>query len=219
MLRCELHCHSEYSRDSSLSLERIIATCEKRGVHVVALTDHNEIAGAQKLKDMAPDWLHVIVGEEVATAQGDVIGLFLTERIAPRLDIKETIRQIHAQGGLVLIPHPFDRIRREAIGREVLDSVKDDIDFIEVFNSRCLLTGDNHQAAQFADKHRIPTFVGSDAHTAGEYGNATCSIIEPPKTAEHFKKLLEQATLQYKYASKTVHIQTAFTKIAKRRLQ
>jgi hypothetical protein len=105
LLRADLHCHSCYSKDSNLSLEKLIEACKKAGVNVVALTDHNEIEGGLRLREMAPHWLTVIVGEEIASVDGDIIGLFLKERIEPRLPIFETIRQIREQGGLVMVPH------------------------------------------------------------------------------------------------------------------
>jgi predicted metal-dependent phosphoesterase TrpH len=216
LIRCELHCHSNYSKDSDLSLESIIATCKAKDIKVIALTDHNEIQGAFELQKIAPDWLTVIPAEEIATKQGDVIGLFLREKITARLDIHETIRQIHDQGGVVLLPHPFDRIRKEAVGLKVTESVKDTIDFIEVFNARCVFAGDNAKAKKFAELHNIPGFVGSDAHTTGEYGNASC-YIKPFSTPEEFVTNLKEAKLTHKPANKWVHITTKMVKIKKKR--
>jgi predicted metal-dependent phosphoesterase TrpH len=216
LLRAELHCHSQYSKDSNMPLERVIAACKKRGVSVVALTDHNEVAGALKLREMAPDWLTVIVGEEIATADGDLIGLFLKERIESRLSIEETIRQIHAQGGLAMVPHPFDRLRHEAMGGEVLGRIKDQVDFVEFFNARCVYADDNRQAQAFIKEHGLYGYVCSDAHWFSEHGNANC-FVKPFKTAQEFATNLREATFEYKRANMLVHVGTRFVKIQKKR--
>jgi predicted metal-dependent phosphoesterase TrpH len=212
MLRVELHSHSEFSRDCGVPLDRIVAICERRGIEAIALTDHNELAGALELQRRAPAWLRVIVGEEIATAQGDVIGLFLRARIAPRRDAEETIQEIRAQGGIVVIPHPFDRLRREAIGGAVLDRLKDQIDFVEVFNSRCVFPADNRKAADFARAHRLPGVVGSDAHLPREYGRAVC-LIEPFHDRAEFRTNLCSAQFVTRYADPLVHVQTKITNL------
>jgi predicted metal-dependent phosphoesterase TrpH len=218
LLRTELHCHSEYSKDSNLSLAKIIAACKRRSVSVIALTDHNEIKGAVKLKEMAPEWLTVIVGEEIATADGDLIGLFLRERIEPRLPVKETIRQIRAQGGLVIVPHPFDRLRHEAMGGAVLDTIRDQVDFVEVFNARCVFPGDNKQAKAYVEAHGLYGCVASDAHWTSEHGNANC-LMEPFMDAADFAVKLRAATFEVKRANMLVHVGTRWVKIQKKRLQ
>ena len=116
MLKADLHVHSEYSPDSESSLVDIIEHCTAKGINCIAITDHNEIAGAIELKNIAP--FTVIVGEEILSSSGEIIGLFLTEHIPAQLSAEETIRRIKDQGGLVLIPHPFDRyFRPSAIAR------------------------------------------------------------------------------------------------------
>jgi predicted metal-dependent phosphoesterase TrpH len=221
LLKVELHCHSCYSKDSNLRLERLVVACRRAGVDVVALTDHNDIAGAMRLRELAPEGLTVIVGEEIATADGDLIGLFLHERIAPRLPILETIGQIRAQGGLVMVPHPFDRLRHEAMGGAVLERIKDDVDFVETFNARCVFAADNEAAAQFVAANGLHGYVCSDAHWRSEYGNATC-LIEPFTTATEFAQNLRRAKFETKRANMLVHAGTAVVKRVKkmhRRLQ
>jgi predicted metal-dependent phosphoesterase TrpH len=215
LLRAELHCHSRYSKDSVLSLEKLIAACKKARINVVALTDHNEVAGALRLREMAPHWLTVIVGEEIATADGDLIGLFLKERIEPRLPIYETIRRIRAQGGLVMVPHPFDRLRHEAMGGEVLDRIVGQVDFVEVFNARNVFSLDNQTAADYVAAHKLHGYVCSDAHWTGEYGNATC-LIEPFKEAKEFAENLRRAQFETRRANMLVHAGTAVVKRAKK---
>jgi predicted metal-dependent phosphoesterase TrpH len=215
LLRADLHCHSCYSKDSNLSLEKLIGACKKAGVNVVALTDHNEIEGALRLREMAPHWLKVIVGEEIATADGDLIGLFLKERIDPRLPIFETIRQIREQGGLVMVPHPFDRLRHEAMGGEVLERIRGQADFVEVFNARNVFAADNQAAADYVAAHQLHGYVVSDAHWTSQYGNATC-LIEPFKDAKEFTANLRQAKFETRRANMLVHAGTALVKRAKK---
>lgn len=211
--RCELHCHSNYSRDCAITTDQLIAICVRKKINAIALTDHNEIAGAVELAEKAPSGLFVIVGEEIATQEGDVIGLFLTSKIAPRQPIAETIAQIKGQNGVVLLPHPFDRIRHEAVGPAVVDAIKNDIDFIEIFNSRCLFPADNRRAARFAKSHTLAPFVGSDAHVARECGRSV-AIMSPFTHAESFKRSLQRATFQTRRSSPLVHVET---KLVKRR--
>jgi predicted metal-dependent phosphoesterase TrpH len=215
-LRAELHCHSCYSKDSNLTLEKIIDACKRRDISVIALTDHNQVEGAERLKEMAPEWLTVIIGEEIATADGDLIGLFLKKRIEPRLPITETIRQIHAQGGLAMVPHPFDRLRHEAMGGVVLEKIKDQIDFVEVFNARCVYQADNEAARTFVEANHLHGYVCSDSHWSSEYGNANC-LIGPFNNASEFAQQLRGAKFDTQRANMLVHVGTRIVKIMKAR--
>ena len=215
-IRVELHCHSRYSKDSVQSLDAIIRACKRRRVDVLALTDHNEIEGAVKMKAVAPDWLTVIVGEEVATADGDLTGLFLTEKIPARLSMAETIERIHAQGGLAVAPHPFDRLRHEAMGGEQLARVKDAVDFVEVFNSRNVFDADNHSSQLFVNRHNLAGVVASDAHWPREVGTSVC-VIEPfDGTSADFAAKLRNAKLEPHRSNMLVHVGTAVVKRAKK---
>jgi len=216
MWRVELHCHSEHSRDSDTALQKLIALCVERKIDAIALTDHNEITGAVRLKQLAGKQLKVIIGEEIATTEGDVIGLFLKEKIEPRQPIEETIRQIRSQGGVVLLPHPFDRIRHEAVGLEVTERIKDQIDFIELFNSRCLFPGDNRKARRYTKENNLHGFVGSDAHTLKEYGRSV-NIMEPFRSPEEFITSLRNATFKTRGSGALVHVKTKIVKIRKKR--
>jgi len=110
MLRIEMHLHTRYSIDSYLKLETIIEVCQKKDINAVAVTDHGTIEGAEKLREKIEKKnakIKVITGEEIFTTKGEIIGLFLKERIPYLLSPEETIRRIKKQGGLVYIPHPF----------------------------------------------------------------------------------------------------------------
>lgn len=176
MLRADLHVHTNYSFDCATSLEQVIAQCLKVGINCLAVADHHTIAGGQKLKSIAP--FQVIVGEEIITPSGEVMGLFLQERIPAGLPIEEVIAKIKAQGGLVCIPHPFAGLGRAALQQPSLELILPHIDIIEVFNSRSLLLRYSTEALQFAQKHHLLTSAGSDAHTPGEIGRAYVEMPE-----------------------------------------
>src|SRR5687767_13395971 len=121
-LRADFHSHSHYSRDSVINPRTFVETCERRGIDCIAVTDHNEIEGAFVIDKLARESgrLKVIVGEEVKTAEGEIIGLFLKEWVPRDLSPEETIRAIHEQGGLVVVPHPYDVFRRSVITETAL---------------------------------------------------------------------------------------------------
>ena len=174
MIKADLHIHTAYSPDSITSLQQVIARCREAEINCVAVTDHNTILGALKLKEMAE--FTVIVGEEIKTRSGEIIGYFLSEEIPARLSAEETVHRIKDQGGLVCIPHPFDRLRRSAIRCETLQTLLPYIDIIEVFNSRVLLSKDNLSARIFAATNELLGSAGSDAHVASEIGGVVVPI-------------------------------------------
>lgn len=169
-LRADLHMHSSISRDSLVSLEEIIATCQKRGINCVALTDHGEIEASLRLAEIAP--FKVITGEEIKTDSGEVIGLFIKDKIESHLPLEETVSRIKEQGGLVYVPHPFDRLRRSRIDlfRFVQLVAKGDVDIIEGRNARNTLPLDNRRAERYARQRGIAVGAGSDAHSTYEIG-------------------------------------------------
>lgn len=172
-MRMDLHCHSEASHDCITPLKAIAARCRAQGIAVQAITDHNQIWGAQKLRDMTEGSdLTVIVGEEVSTSEGEIIGLFLKERIEPGLSPEETVAQIEAQGGLVLLPHGFDPLKRFRLKEEARRRIAARIDIVEVFNARISRLKWNAAASVWAAEHGLPESAGSDAHTLKDIGTA-----------------------------------------------
>ncbi len=162
--------HTDHSYDCATPVEVLLAEARARGLGAIAITDHNEISGAVEARAKA-DGLTVIVGEEVKTAeQGEVIGLFIEEKIPRGMTLHETIAEIKRQGGLVYVPHPFDRMH-SVPDYEHLLSVIDDVDAIEVFNPRIAITEFNEEAVRFAAKYRIPAGAGSDAHVPQGLGS------------------------------------------------
>ncbi len=214
MIRVDLHSHSCYSKDSRSTLEEIMRAVPQSGLHALALTDHDELAGALELQKQAP--FFVIPGEEIKTQTGEVIGLFLHEWIPPGLAYLETIERIREQGGIVYVPHPFDRVRGSRVTRDQLDEVAGQIDILEVFNARNALPRYNRQAEEYARSHRILAGAGSDAHTVSEYGAA---YLELPRfdDAESFRRALPSGRWHGRLSSPLVHLRTRIDVLQKRR--
>jgi glycosyltransferase involved in cell wall biosynthesis len=170
LIDVDLHMHTDHSYDCATPVEVLLAEARSRGLGAIAITDHNEISGALDARAKA-DGVKVIVAEEVKTAsQGEVIGLFLEQKIPRGGTLQETIAEIKRQGGLVYVPHPFDRMH-SVPDYENLLQVLDDVDAIEVFNPRVAITEFNEEAARFAAKYRIPAGAGSDAHVPQGLGS------------------------------------------------
>jgi glycosyltransferase involved in cell wall biosynthesis len=170
MIDVDLHMHTDHSPDCATPVEVLLAEAKERGLGAIAVTDHNEISGAHEARAKAQG-IKVIVAEEVKTAQeGEVIGLFIEERIPRGLTLAETIAEIKRQGGLVYVPHPFDRLH-SVPDYENLLPVLEEVDAIEVFNPRVAISEFNEEAARFAAKYRIPAGAGSDAHVPQGLGS------------------------------------------------
>ena len=168
----DLHMHTDHSPDCATPVRTLLETAVERGLGAIAITDHNEISGALAARELADDFgVQVILAEEVKTAeQGEVIGLFLKEKIARGMTMAETIAEIRRQGGLVYVPHPFDRLHSVPDYEHLLEIVEE-IDILEVFNPRVALTAFNEEAERFAAKYRIVPGAGSDSHVAQGLGS------------------------------------------------
>ena len=178
LIDVDLHMHTDHSPDCATPVEVLLETARDRGLGAIAITDHNEVSGALEAREMAAamDGLQVIVAEEVKTAeQGEVIGLFIKERIPRGMTMSETIAEIRRQGGLVYVPHPFDRLHSVPDYEHLLDMVEE-IDILEVFNPRVALTAFNDEAERFARKYRIVPGAGSDSHVAQGLGSVRVRI-------------------------------------------
>jgi len=196
-VRVDCHLHTVASGDANLTLEQLAVRAKENSLDVVCVTDHNETSAA--IAASALDLgVRIVVGEEIRTPDGDVIGLFLTERIPYVLPLAEVVTRIRAQGGLVYVPHPFDRVR-SSLGA-VLPRLCEQggVDLIEVFNAKIADQALNDQAAVLAAAYGLPGGAGSDAHDQDGVGAA---YLEMPAFdgAEAFLAALPQAKIAGEY--------------------
>jgi predicted metal-dependent phosphoesterase TrpH len=200
LVEVDLHMHTDHSPDCATPVEVLLETARDRGLGAIAITDHNEISGALEARRIAEQMgdIKVIVAEEVKTAeQGEVIGLFLEEKIPRGLSMTETIAAIRNQGGLVYVPHPFDRFHSVPDYEHLLDIVEE-IDVLEVFNPRVALTAFNEEAERFARKYRIVPGAGSDSHVAQGLGSVRVRIHDFDGPAE-FLEAMRDADITRKH--------------------
>ena len=208
LIEVDLHMHTDHSGDCATPVDVLINTARDRGLGAIAITDHNEVSGAIEARKLAEELgdIKVIVAEEVKTAeQGEVIGLFLEEKIPKGLTMAETIREIRAQGGLVYVPHPFDRFHSVPDYEHLLDMVEE-IDLLEVFNPRVAVTSFNEEAVRFARKYRIVPAAGSDSHVAQGLGSVRQRIHDFDGPAE-FLEAMRDADITRKHKN-LVYVQT-----------
>lgn len=195
-----------------MSFETIIQACRVRGIDAVAITDHNVIDGALAFREIAP--FPVIVGEEIKTTAGEIMGFFLEEWIPPHLSPEETVARIRAQGGLIGVSHPCDRVRRSVLKKGAFQHILPELDVIEVFNSRVLFPGDNERARKLALEHGLLQVAGSDAHTRYEVGRAYVEM-KPFSDGEEFKNNLANGRIVGRVTNPLIHILTTWAKVRK----
>lgn len=205
----ELHSHTIWSKDCIVDFEAILRLLERRGIDRIAITDHNTAAGALAMQKLAPDT--VIVGEEIMTDRGEILGYFMQESIPRGLTPDETIERLRDQGAVISVSHPFDRLRKGAWHEEDLLKIIDKVDAIEVFNARCLYKEDNLKAQLFAQQHGLIGTVGSDAHSRIEYGRALVQM-QPFEGASDFLLSLQAAQHVNRYSSWFVHLNSSTAK-------
>jgi predicted metal-dependent phosphoesterase TrpH len=210
----DFHIHTRFSRDSLLTEDAFIDRAIDRGLTHVAVTNHNNVEGAIAVRDRVAeraltDRLKVILGEEVSTSDGEVVGIFLEKTIPRGLSANETADEIHRQGGLVSIPHAFDPFRashiREGPLRNLAEAGK--IDIIEVFNCRVTFQRHNQQAAEFAARYAIPGIAASDSHSAFEVAMAT-NALPPFETAEQLRAGLPANEWHASRSTVLIHLTT-----------
>jgi len=171
-----MHSHTMWSGDSTTTADEISAAVAASGIDVLCITDHNAIKGALELVDLLP--CRVIVGEELRTNAGEIIGLFLAERIPVGLQPDDAARAIRTQGGIVYIPHPYDPMRRN-LNEPALEALVEAglVDSIEVINAKTSLRSLNERAAAMASDRDLAAGAGSDAHVPDAIGAA---FVEMP---------------------------------------
>lgn len=213
LLRVELHCHTIVSHDSLMNPKRMLARCDQIGIDKVAITDHNSINAALACAEVHPE--RVIVGEEIQTNEGEILGYFISELIPPGLSPMETIQRLRDQGAVISIPHPFDSFRGNNWKSGTLLAIAPYVDAIEIFNARCVTDEPNQQAAAFAKAYQMLATVGSDAHYVWELGKATLNLPDF-WDATSFKAALNKAQPSTSLSSMAVHLYSRFATIWKR---
>lgn len=168
-IRLDLHVHTTYSFDSTIEPAGLREACRERGLAGVAITDHDSLRGSLEFAAELPDLL-IVPGSEIRSAEGEIIGLFLSEEVPPGLTAPETMRRIREQGGVVLIPHPFDIVKLRRMTSHRLEELKGEIDAIEALNGKPRWWLANRSAGRFAARLGLPVTAGSDAHKAGHVG-------------------------------------------------
>lgn len=208
-----MHTHSEASPDSRTPIAAQALAVRAAGLDVVCATDHNTIEGGLRLRELA-DGFRVVIGEEISSRDGEIIGLFLDRAIPRDLTGEETIARIHDQGGFVVVPHPFSMNRRYHMRRGSLDRLRPQIDAIEVFNAREAVFLNNRSAAAYAKEHALLATAGSDAHRAAEIGRA---FVEMPDFAGRadFLDALRQGVAHGRLSGGTVHVFTRYDRLRK----
>lgn len=175
-MKTELHIHTSYSCDSLLSIRLLALICKAKAIDCIAVCDHNTISGALKAKQYFKKYgISVIVGEEIFTADGEVIGLFLKNEIPHGLSAEETAERITSQGGMIYIPHPYDAKRYKTVLKtDKIEKLAPVIDFIEICNGRNAESNFSKKQKEIADRYTDPVqtvrIAGSDAHAWFEPG-------------------------------------------------
>jgi predicted metal-dependent phosphoesterase TrpH len=216
LLRADLHTHSHYSRDSVLSPQAYVRECVRKGITCAAVTDHNEVEGARVIRELAareaPGRLKIITGEEIKTADGEIIGLFLKELVPRGMSASDTVRAIHEQDGVATIPHPFDVFRRNVIKPDVLDAIAGQVDAIEGYNCRNIFNSHDARARAVALKAGRPLTVGSDSHSPWELGGVYIEI-DDFETPREFLRGLAGGAVTFRRALPMVHWISTYSKL------
>lgn len=212
----DLHCHTAASFDSLAAPEAVVRAAAKRGLTHIVISDHDRIDGALRARNAAPDGLTVIVGEEIKTADGDLVAAFLQEAVPPGLPARDTIDAVRAQGGLVGIPHPFDRYRGSMLKDPRLEAIAPLVDWVEAHNARVVGGAGNDRAAAFAREMGLPGVAVSDAHSVVEVGVAYTALDGDPSTPEGLLAALTNVELVPGRASYIVRLLTPVAKLVNR---
>jgi len=217
LIRADLHVHTGHSVDSYMSYKALIETCLKKNINCIAVSDHGTTRGARDLMKMAP--FKVIVCEEVRTPYGEIMGMFLHEDIPDKISVEKTIEFIREQGGLVCIPHPFDIVRPSAFrNKKKLEEIIDQVDIIEVFNSRSMFPGAESRARDLATRYNKIISAGTDAHSPEEVGYAFVEMPEFTDQSDYLSSLSE-GKIHGKKSSPLIHLISTTARLKKRHFE
>lgn len=195
MYKIDLHTHSTASPDGALTLEHYKRMLESGNLDYIAITDHNTIDFALQALTVLEG--RIIIGEEITAAEGEVIGLYLQEAVPPGLSLADTIKNIHQQGGLVYIPHPFETVRK-GLPAVAMDPLAEQIDIVEIYNGRAVFQNRSSLAAGWAARYKLPGAASSDTHGWHGWGK-TYTIVEQVPDVGNLASVLSNA--QYKVGS------------------
>ncbi|HKR82045.1 MAG TPA: PHP domain-containing protein [Candidatus Saccharimonadales bacterium] len=190
MFKIDLHTHSYGSPDGGLRMRHYQRALDEGMLDFIAVTDHNRIDVAQELQ--AALGQQIIVGEEINTTAGEIIGLYLQENVPAGLSPEETVKRIKKQGGLVYVPHPFETVRK-GVPEHVLKKLAKDVDILEVHNGRAVFQNHSSRASAWVKNNDCVGASSSDAHGFRGWGK-TYSCIEGKPTRDNLVKLLSAAS-------------------------
>lgn len=211
----DLHCHTSASFDSLARPGDVVRAAAARGLTHLVVTDHDRIDGALAARAEAPASLEVIVGEEIRTSEGDLIAAYLERAVAPGMSATDTIAAVREQGGLVGIPHPFDRLRGSMLRDPRMSALIPLVDWVEVHNAR-LVGGGNERAAGLAREHGVAGVAVSDAHSVLEVGVAYTALDGDPSTASGLLSALASAEIVPGRASYVIRLWTPVARTVNR---
>lgn len=216
-IKLELHVHTKFSHDSILFFWLLYLKCLFCKIDYIAITEHNNILGAMNFKNYClkrGNKIKVIIGEEIMTNSGEIIGLFLKKNIQSGLTPKETIEEIISQNGIVYIPHPYDKKRHKSVLKEIyIEKYKNMIDCIEIHNGRNVSEEYDKKQYEIARKYNIQQIIGSDAHTIFEIGRNYIYVDNEIDTSEKFLKAIKEAEFHSKKCLTFCHYITKLVRL------
>lgn len=216
--KAEFHVHTRFSQDSILPIRLLLLKCKILGIRTLAITDHNTISGAVAAQEFAPSFgVKIIVGEEIFTSQGEIIGLFLTEAIPAGLTAYETVVRIHQQGGIVWIPHPYDEKRcKTVLEADALANIQNLVHAIEAYNGRNVNRDYGQKQEKIANWFNGAKVVGSDAHSVWEIGRNFAYLPQFDSPAS-FLSALDCARWQKKRCIWWIHLYTKIIRVLRKK--
>lgn len=212
MFKVDLHTHSSASPDGGISFDQYQKALATGLLDVIAVTDHNSIEAALALRERLGE--QIIVGEEIMTSHGEIVGLYLQERVAAGLSPHDTVKAIKDQGGIVYIPHPFETVRK-GMGPQTLETIADFIDIVEVCNGRAFLQNRSAQAVVWARLNAKDSAASSDAHGYKGLGKTYSDLPEIP-TRDNLLQLLDRSVLRTGHPSLQALLYPKYHRVRKR---
>lgn len=200
LARIDLHCHSSASYDGGVDPVRLLVLCRERGLTHVAITDHETLDGALAAQAANVEGITLIIGEEVRTADGDLILLFVNEPVPGGLSLEETVRRARQQGCLIGLPHAFDAYRPSvgvgAVRQNELQGLAAIADYVEVHNGRVRDEHANARASDLARQFGLPQVAATDCHTEPEIGTCYAELPGAPRSVGELRAALVSATMR-----------------------